>query len=90
VKLRRNNLALLYGDWQVVSQNEKQVLIKRKYFSDEFWIAFNKSNTPVTMDINNLPQQVSSLVGNKLVPNQMVSTLHLPPYSFEIIIANNK
>ncbi|MCZ8214903.1 MAG: alpha-amylase family glycosyl hydrolase, partial [Cyclobacteriaceae bacterium] len=90
VKLRRNNLALLYGDWQVVSLNEKQVLIKRKYFTDEVWIAFNKSNTPVTMDISNLPQQVSSLLGNKLITNQTASTLDLPPYSFEIIIANNK
>lgn len=90
VKLRRDNLALLYGDWQMVSLNEKQVLIKRKYFTDEVWIAFNKSNTPVNMDISNLPQQVSSLLGNKLTTNQTVSTLDLPPYSFEIIIANNK
>ncbi|NBW36011.1 MAG: alpha-amlyase [Cytophagia bacterium] len=90
VKLRRNNLALLYGDWQVVSQNEKQVLIKRKYFTNEVWIAFNKSNTQVTMDLSNLPQQVSSLLGNKLTTNQTASTLHLPPYSFEIILANNK
>jgi glycosidase len=90
VKLRRDNLALLYGDWHVVSLNEKQVLIKRKYFTDEVWIAFNKSNTPVTMDISNLPQQVSSLLGNKLTTNQTASTLDLPPYSFEIIIANNK
>lgn len=90
VKLRRDNLALLYGDWRVVSLNEKQVLIKRKYFTDEVWIAFNKSNTPVIMDISNLPQQVSSLLGNKLTTNQTASTLDLPPYSFEIIIANNK
>jgi glycosidase len=90
VKLRRNNLALLYGDWQVILLNEKQILVKRKYFTDEVWIAFNKSNTPATIVINNLPQQVNSLLGNKLITNQTTSTLDLSPYSFEIIIANNK
>lgn len=90
VKLRRNNLALLYGDWQVIQQDDQQLLIKRKYFTEEVWIAFNKSKTTSSLKINNLPSQATSLRGNELIVNEQSATLTLPPLSFEIITATNK
>lgn len=89
-KLRRNNLALLYGDWQVIHQDDQQLLIKRKYFTEEVWIAFNKSKTASRLTITNLPTQATSLQGSELVSNQQTATLTLPPFSFEIITATNK
>ncbi|GCC53141.1 alpha-amlyase [Chryseotalea sanaruensis] len=90
VKLRRNNLALVYGDWQVIHQNDQQLLIKRKYFADEVWIAFNKSNASTSIEIDNLPAQTTSVLGSELVTNEESATLTLAPHSFEIITAKNK
>lgn len=90
VKLRRSNLALLYGDWQVIQQNDQQLLIKRKYFGDEVWIAFNKGKTSAVIEITNLPAQATSLLGHDLVTNEQLTTITLAPHSFEIITAKNK
>lgn len=90
VKFRRNNLALLYGDWQVLNQDDEQLLIKRKYFDEEVWIAFNKSKAKADFTLTDLPTQTSTLLGNVLETNQNTATLTLAPYSFEIISSTNK
>ncbi len=90
VKLRRTNLALLYGDWQVIQQDDQQLLIKRKYFNEEVWIAFNKSKTESRLTIDDLPTQATSLLGNEPIISEQSSILTLPPLSFEIITATNK
>ncbi len=90
VKLRRSNMALLYGDWQVVKQTDQQVVIKRQYFDEQVWIAFNKSKDSVSITLDDVPAKASTLLGNILQPSKIGSRLILPPHSFDLITASTK
>ncbi|XLS28736.1 alpha-amylase family glycosyl hydrolase [Flavobacteriaceae bacterium M23B6Z8] len=44
VKMRRNNMALLYGTTEVLSAAENILILKRKYFNAEVVVIFNTSD----------------------------------------------
>jgi len=82
VKERRNNLALIYGDFQIVEQSKDLMIIKRKYFEDEVIIVFNKSGESMQIDLPlNYKKEANPLFGNSLKS----TILELPAYSFEFI-----
>ncbi len=47
VKLRRNSMALQYGNTEVLKADKTSLIIKRQYFDEEVIIIFNKSNKVV-------------------------------------------
>jgi glycosidase len=85
VHLRRENLALLYGDFTILSVTNQQLVYKRKYFNYEVIVAFNKSNETVTLSAGKLPATAITNFNGSLQLQNTESLLTLPPYSFELI-----
>ena len=82
IKERRENLALIYGDFQITEYNQDVMIVKRQYFNDEITIVFNKSSESKNIMLPiNANQKASTLFGHQLNNN----TIGLPPYSFEFI-----
>lgn len=88
-QLRRNNLALIYGDWKVLEQSNTHLLIKRSYFNQAVIIAFNKGNTPIELSLPKIPQHAEVHFGNTLLTTPAGTKLSLKPYTFEIITTPN-
>lgn len=85
IKLRRENLALIYGDFNIISTTDQQLVYTRKYFSNEVVVAFNKSNQPATLSLGTLPEKIKTNFNAMLKLENKESLLTLPPYSFEIL-----
>jgi glycosidase len=85
VYLRRNNLALLYGDCSILSQTGKQLVLKRKYFDNEVIVLFNKSNAPTTLAAGKVADTAQSHFGSATRLEESGLKVTLNPYSFEII-----
>jgi cyclomaltodextrinase len=85
IHLRRENLALTYGDFNIVSTTDKQLVYKRKYFGNEVIIVFNKSSEEVTIPIGRIKGEVNTNFSSQLRVENHEGILTLPPYSFEII-----
>lgn len=85
VKLRRNNLALIYGDFQLVTVTDTQFIYKRKYFSNEVIVAFNKGASPATINLGKLAGNAKANFTSELQLQNQETILTLLPYSFEII-----
>ena len=87
--LRRNHLALIYGDFQVLNVQKETYAYLRSYFGDNVIVVFNKSAKKQKMLIN-LPTHLKGkafkhhfngaveVSGSKL-------GVQLPPYSFEVL-----
>jgi len=89
VHLRRNNLALVYGDLIMLYSDNNSMVYARKYFDKISFVAFNKSNTYKTIQIN-LPEYINAtnLISSfdsdlRITDNQM--EINLKPYSFDIL-----
>jgi cyclomaltodextrinase len=52
VKMRRNNMALLYGSTEIVKATDDILIIKRKYFDSEVVVVFNESNQTFDFEFN--------------------------------------
>lgn len=83
--LRRSNLALLYGDWKVVSQNDTQLVVKRSYFKNEVVIAFNKALVPMALELGVIPENAHANFGNELTTVNGKDGIILNPFTFEIL-----
>ncbi len=57
--LRRNNLALMYGDFEELIQTDKQYVFMRKYFDQVAIVAFNKDPESTAVSIK-LPKWIDS------------------------------
>lgn len=44
IKLRNQNMALLYGDFNIVENTEKRLVYLRKYFNNEIMVTLDKTN----------------------------------------------
>jgi len=80
INLRNSNLALIYGDLEVVKSNDNVLIIKRKYFDNEVYTVFNKSNETKTIELPIKEGGTTHFYGN--LKNNKLS---LPAYSFEFI-----
>ena len=81
IALRKNNLALVYGDIEILEEGESYLAISRKYFDNEVIAIFNIGDKPFDMEVppNGRTNFYGSLNGEILT---------LPPNSFEMITYN--
>lgn len=89
VNLRRNNLALLYGDWTILYQSNTELVVKRKYFNNQVLIVFNKGSNLSTVQLDNVADFSHVNFGHELKKAGTKTSLTLPAYSFEIITTLN-
>ncbi|HNP17814.1 MAG TPA: alpha-amylase family glycosyl hydrolase [Fulvivirga sp.] len=83
IHLRTQNLALIYGDFEIIEETANTLILKRSYFNNSVIAVFNKSDASVSLNIG-LSGGSPNFYG--LVDNNLVS---LPPYSFDVITFNN-
>lgn len=88
-KLRSDHMALLYGDYQEISVDDKLYSYARKYFDDVVYVYFNKSNAPTSV-IQDLPSDlqtktITANFGSPLTVSAEYFVLKIKPYSFEVI-----
>ncbi len=77
IELRRNNLALVYGDTEIVTASEKSLVLKRSYFDEQVVAVFNTSEEELKITLD---QGTNHFYG-KWDSNQLM----IPPASFDII-----
>ena len=53
IKLRKNNLALIYGDCTIIENTEQVLRYKRKYFNNEVLVTLNKESWTYTINNKN-------------------------------------
>lgn len=88
-KLRRKNLALMYGQTEILVTSNNLLMLKRSYLDETVVVIFNKSNQPISVSID-LPDYAN---GKKLVPvfgseiyqNKGIDVT-VPPMSFEYLV----
>lgn len=80
IALRRNNLALIYGDLEIIEESNNHLIIKRSYFNNHVLTVFNKSAAPLTLTL-----PVSNAGTTHFDGKLDQGTLTLKPYNFEII-----
>ena len=87
--LRKNNMALIYGDYDLLKADKKVMAYARYYFDSAALVFFNKDNKSVKFKVN-LPKDYSSASLTKhfngkfsIQNNELI--IELPAHSFEII-----
>ena len=87
--LRKNNMALIYGDYDLLKVGDKIMAYARYYFDSAALVFFNKDNKSIKFKVN-LPKAYSSASlkkhfnGKFSIQNNEI-LIELPPHSFEII-----
>jgi glycosidase len=87
-KLRRNNLALVYGTFTTLHVDEKTYIYLREYFGQAVVVVFNKSDKPQRVEVD-LPARVNgegmqAEFGNDFSIKDRKLQVELQPWSFEI------
>ncbi len=94
VNIRRNNLALVYGNFHTLLVNDSLYIYLRKYFDNTAIMFFNKSNQEQVVEV-----QIPDYVTNSILYPNFNSTyslqsgklkLTLKPFSFEIFTGTDK
>ena len=93
IKLRRQNLELIYGDILILYSDNESMAYVRKYFNEISLIAFNKSsnNKSITIDIpgNTKNTEWIAHFGNTFeIKSTKQLEIELKPISFEILTNN--
>jgi len=90
--LRKNNMALIYGDYDLLKVDKKIMAYARYYFDSAALVFFNKDSKTVKFKVN-LPKEYSTASLKKnfngkfsILNNELL--IELPPHSFEIITTN--
>ena len=81
IGLRRSNLALIYGDTEIVESAPNFLILSRSYFDNRVVAVFNTSTEPFEVDLE--AGGTNHFYGN--IADGMLS---LPPQSFDIITYN--
>jgi glycosidase len=88
-KLRKNNMALLFGDYEILRSDDKTMAYARYYFNEAVFVIFNKGNQSANFKIS-LPAWYKGdnfknhFNGNFTINNQEMM-IEMPANSFEII-----
>ncbi len=88
VHLRRNSMALLFGDFDWLITSEKIMSYRRSYFKDQVWVVFNKSAEVQKIDIGEVPASTKTNFTGKIEFENKKATLTLNPHSFEILTSS--
>lgn len=90
--IRKNNMAMLYGDYDLLKADKKVMAYARYYFDSAALVFFNKDNKTVKFKVN-LPKEYAAANLKKnfegkfsIQDNELL--IELPPNSFEIITTN--
>ncbi|MBP6872406.1 MAG: alpha-glucosidase C-terminal domain-containing protein [Bacteroidales bacterium] len=89
-RIRKDNLALVYGSFSTVEVSDKIYVFVRKYFDNEVIVIFNKNNRlerieadlPHWMDCKNM----KAMFGHDFKINERKLSVEIQPWSFEIIV----
>ncbi|WP_370087829.1 alpha-amylase family glycosyl hydrolase [Ekhidna sp.] len=81
IEIRRNNLALIYGDTEILEASDNLLVIKRSYFDNTVISVFNTGSQSIEIDI---PENGASNFYGVITDKQ----IKLPPYSFDMITYN--
>jgi glycosidase len=87
IELRKNNLALLYGQSRILIADENFLVFTRSYFNDRVLVVFNKSREEQKFEIE-LPvdsQKLKPEFGSGVESENNKLTIDLKPVSFDII-----
>lgn len=85
--IRRNNMALIYGDTFILQADEDIFALKRIYFDNRILILFNKSSETKTINYN-LDTDSDHFFANfksQIAETDSGLTIEMKPLSFEII-----
>lgn len=89
IRLRRSNLPLIYGDFQVLQISDMTYVFARTYFDEIAVVAFNKSGKPATINIEIPGRFNASLLkaefGSDFQAKGNNVSLTLDAHSFEIL-----
>ena len=96
VKLRSEHMALLYGDFELISAERSTFIYKRSYFDDVVYVIFNNSpnNLPHVFEEDFSANKYQAQFNNRIVMvatqsvkgvDQTSAVLNVKPYSFEIV-----
>jgi glycosidase len=81
IEIRKNNLALIYGDTQILKEGPNYLVISRQYFDNQVIAVFNTGESPFEIEI---PEN-----GNlNFYGSQEGGMLTVPPFAFEMITYN--
>ncbi len=95
-KLRSVHMALLYGDFELISAERSTFIYKRSYFDDVVYVIFNNSpnNLPHVFEEDFSANKYQAQFNNRIVMvatqsvkgvDQTSAVLNVKPYSFEIV-----
>lgn len=87
--LRKENMALLYGDSEVMSISEKEMVVLRNYFDETAILFINSSREEKTVTVD-IPthyniEGLTANFGNDFSIEGRIITVVLPPVSFDIL-----
>ncbi len=84
-QFRRNNLALIYGDLTVLDVTDSTMLFFRNYFESNTYVAVNKSNTEVLVEISTSAKELTDLDGNRITVENNKTMVEIPAYGYKIL-----
>lgn len=84
-ELRTDNLALTYGDTDIVSHNENTMVLRRRYFDKEVLLVMNKSLETKTVDVPTEFPEWEAHMGQEVSSGDFGVSVTLQPWKFEIL-----
>jgi len=89
IKLRKSNMALLYGDFCYIKPEKDNLQFARRYFNQYAWVGFNNSSKAKRMSValpsDIKPEDLKLNFGGKVERAGGRLFVMLPPHSFEIL-----
>lgn len=90
IRIRKNNLAFTYGNFETLYLTDKTYVFARQYFDNEGIVLFNKSDKPAQVTLE-LPEwlctrNLTAEFGHMFTLEKNILKVELPPWSFEILI----
>jgi glycosidase len=87
--LRKDNMALLYGDTEVLSFSDKEMVVLRNYFDQTAVLFINSSReekrVTVEVPVHYNLESINAVFGNQFSIDGRTITVVLPPVSFDIL-----
>jgi glycosidase len=85
IEIRKNNMALLYGDYKEIWLQDDIYAYSRSYFGETIWVILNKGNSTKTFIHETIFGEKTVLMGKNPRTGTKNFTLDLEPWSYAII-----
>ncbi|HOY39930.1 MAG: hypothetical protein KBB11_07500 [Bacteroidales bacterium] len=94
LQIRKNNIALFYGEIKILECNKSYLIYQRKYLNNIVIVAFNKTPFTQMLGVNLTDIQSSTRFSNHFASlikqEDFYVRMEIPAYSFEILTSKNK